>query len=140
MCDYLAAASKSCAPDHDAWFATQKRRMKHAQIDQVLAQLTIHQEPPGVEDKDAPVRVCLRYLQNRPTQFDYRKALRAELPIGSGKIESAHRYLIQERLKISGAWWKIDNADKMLALRVCRANGNWDHYWTSIRTASHSSK
>jgi hypothetical protein len=81
----------------------------------------------------------VRYLQNRPTQFDYRKALQEELPIGSGKIESAHRYLIQEGLKISGAWWKIDNADKMLALRVCRANGNWDHYWASVRTASHSS-
>jgi len=140
LCDYLAAASKSCDPDHDAWFATQKRRMKNAQIDQVLAQLTIHQEPSGVDDHDAPVRVCLRYLQNRPTQFDYRKALREELPIGSGKIESAHRYIIQERLKISGAWWKIDNADKMLALRLCRANRNWDNYWASIRTTSHPSK
>ncbi len=79
-----------------------------------------------VEDKDAPVRACHRYISNRADQFDYPHALAAELPIGSGEIESAHRYVIQERLKIPGAWWKVENADKMLALRTMRANGNWD--------------
>ena len=53
----------------------------------------------------------------------------AGLPIGSGEIESAHRYVIQIRLKIAGAWWKIENAEKMLALRVMRANGDWEKYW-----------
>ena len=56
----------------------------------------------------------------------------AGLPIGSGEIESAHRYVIQIRLKIAGAWWKIENLDKMLALRVLRANGGWGDYWSSI--------
>jgi hypothetical protein len=45
------------------------------------------------------------------------------------EIESAHRYIIQVRLKISGAWWNIENAAKMLALRVARANGDWEKYW-----------
>jgi hypothetical protein len=27
------------------------------------------------------------------------------LPIGSGEIESAHRYVFQTRLKIAGGWW-----------------------------------
>jgi hypothetical protein len=45
------------------------------------------------------------------------------------EIESAHRYVIQIRLKIAGAWWKIENAEKMLALRVTRANGDWEKYW-----------
>jgi hypothetical protein len=138
QCDYLAAASKSCAKDHEAWFALQKKRMKCGQVEEVLAELEIHQEPSSVEDKDAPVRACLRYLKNRPGQFNYLKALQEELPIGSGQIESSHRYVIQERLKISGAWWKIDNVDKMLALRLNRVNGNWENYWNSIRTASSS--
>jgi hypothetical protein len=55
----------------------------------------------------------------------------ATLAIGSGEIESAHRYVIQERLKLSGAWWKATNADYMLALRVVRANKQWDDYWAS---------
>jgi len=38
-----------------------------------------------------------------------------------------HRYVIQERLKLLGAWWKA--AGSMLALRVVRANNLWDDYW-----------
>ena len=57
------------------------------------------------------------------------------MPIGSGKIESAHRYVIQQRIKIPGAWWTIENADKMLALRVTRANDNWENYWDSRKAA-----
>jgi hypothetical protein len=34
------------------------------------------------------------------------------LPIGSGEIESGHRYVFQNRLKISGAWWKMENLSK----------------------------
>jgi hypothetical protein len=51
------------------------------------------------------------------------------LPIGSGEIESGNRSVVQERLKISGAWWAEENARKMLALRVARANGEWPAYW-----------
>jgi hypothetical protein len=55
----------------------------------------------------------------------------AGLPIGSSAIEGAHRYVIQSRLKLAGAWWKLNNAKHMLALRVCRANGDWGPYWES---------
>jgi len=50
---------------------------------------------PNVPDKDAPVRKCYRYIKNRPGQFDYKGALEAGLPIGSGEIESAHRVTSQ---------------------------------------------
>jgi len=50
------------------------------------------------------------------------------LPIGSGEIESRHRHVIQARLKRAGAWWKEENAEKMLALRVARANCEWESY------------
>ena len=135
LCDYLGAASKSCAADHQDWYNTQKARMKAGNVTAVLSALMPHMEPLGVNDSDAPVRACHRYIRNRPEQFDYPKALQAGLPIGSGKIESAHRYVIQQRLKIPGAWWKIDNADKMLALRTTRANRNWDKYWDSLKAA-----
>jgi len=57
-------------------------------------------------------------------------------PFGSGEIESAHRYIIQERQKQSGSWWKLENATTMLALRVLRANGDWDLYWQNIHQQS----
>ena len=78
------------------------------------------------------MRSCHRYIRNRPDHLDSKNTLAEGLPIGSGEIESAHRHVIQKRLKIAGAWWKIDNAGKMLALRVLRANGDWNRYWNGL--------
>jgi len=133
LCEYLAAASKICAPDHpSAWMEEQKQRMKNNDTFEVLTALKPHREPDSVPDTDAPVRRCYRYIKNRPGQFDYKGALEADLPIGSGEIESAHRSVIQERLKIAGAWWKERNAHTMLGLRTLRANNTWDYYWDSL--------
>jgi len=133
LCDYLAAASKGCAPDQpSAWLEQQKQQMKENRVFEVLEALKPHIEPESVSDKDAPVRRCYRYIKNRLGQFDYKGALEADLPIGCGEVESAHRYVIQERLKIAGAWWKEDNAQNMLGLRTIRVNNDWDDYWDSL--------
>ena len=84
----------------------------------MLKTLKPYLEPENLPDEQAPVRACYRYLINRPGQFNYQNAIKDDLPIGSGEIESAHRYVIQERLKLSGCWWKLENAMTMLALRV----------------------
>ena len=106
--------------------------LKQSEVGEVLAALAPYLEAPEVTDKAAPVRCCSRYLTNRPGQFDYQRALAADLPIGSGEIESAHRYVIQQRLKLAGAWWKEATAADMLALRTLRANGEWNQYWTPL--------
>lgn len=136
LSEYLAAASKSCSCDPDTWYQEMKAHVLADQMGIVLKAMKPHVEPEGVEDSNAPVRVCDRYIRNRPEQFNYQAALLADLPVGSGKIESAHRYIAQSRLKIPGAWWKIENVDKMLALRVSRANDNWEKYWDSLKPVS----
>lgn len=138
VCDYLADASHVCAPnDPTAWMEQQKRRLKQNQFRAVLEALKPFQEPDSIPDKKAPVRAAYRYLHNRPQHLDYKGAIASELPIGSGEIESAHRYIIQIRLKRSGSWWTVENAEAMLALRVLRANQDWDAYWLNLssRTA-----
>ena len=92
-------------------------------------------EAEAIESDKAPVRACHRYLSNRTDQLDYKGAIEKSLPIGSGEIESAHRYVIQQRLKLSGAWWKATNVQPMLALRVVRANGDWERYWDNLSAA-----
>ena len=130
LCDYLAVASAKCAPQNaQSWMKQQKRRLKLNQVSEVLAALKPHIEPENRPNDQAPVRACYRYLINRPGQFNYQRAIQNDWPIGSGEIESAHRYVIQERLKLSGCWWNPENAMAMLALRVLRANGDWNTYW-----------
>ena len=104
--------------------------MKAGRVTEVLHTLGEYREPDAVPDTNAPVRKCCRYIQNRPGQFNYPAALEADLPIGSGEIESAHRHVIQERLKITGAWWKPQTAKHMLGLRVVRANHEWKEHWS----------
>ena len=130
LCEYLSAASTACAPNEAArFFALQKQQMKTNQTTTVLNALQPHIEPDAIPDERAPVRCCSRYITNREGQFNYQGALDKDLPIGSGEIESAHRYLIQDRLKIAGAWWDEDNARNMISLRILRANGDWEEYW-----------
>jgi hypothetical protein len=71
------------------------------------------------------------YLSHRQHQLDYGSAINNDLPIGSGEIESAHRYFVQKRLKLPGAWWTPENAEHLLALRVGQHNGEWPSYWTT---------
>ena len=78
------------------------------------------------------MRTCHRYLGARANQLNYRQALADGLPIGSGEIESAHRYLAQQRLKRPGAWSRVEHAEHILALRINRINGDWDAYWKAL--------
>jgi hypothetical protein len=137
VCDYLAAAAPTCAPAAPhAWLETQKQHLKNNGVSEVLTQLHPYIEAEAVDNDHAPVRACVRYLSNRLHLLDYKGAIEKGLPIGSGEIESAHRYIIQQRLKVPGAWWKADNVEPMLTLRVVRANGDWDKYWEQLGAAA----
>ena len=135
VCEYLAAAAETIAPAAAArksWMETQKQALKGGRLDAVLRALAGHCEPGEIDDEQAPVRTCHRYLSARANQLNYRQALAQGLPIGSGEIESAHRYVAQQRLKRPGAWWRVEHAEHMLALRINRINGDWDAYWKAL--------
>ncbi len=137
VCEYLSDAaeaicSSDCIQGKRDWIEEQKTALKSNQLSQVLRQLLPHVEAPDIPDEQAPIRCCYRYLHNRSDQLDYKHALEKNLPLGSGEIESAHRYIVQNRMKIAGAWWKKDNAEAMLSLRICRANGHWEDYWKQV--------
>lgn len=132
VCDYLSAAGKaltSTLEEQLAWLDLQKLRLKTQAVKDVFEALQPHIELATIADSDAPVRACYRYLFNRPEQLNYQDAIKRDLPIGSGEIESAHRYVVQQRLKRPGAWWQASSAERMLALRIHRANRLWNAYW-----------
>lgn len=131
---YLAAAAESVAgADKRDWLARQQGLMKENRVGAVVGELRRKLGRETDQQKREPIEACKRYIENRLEYFDYEGAIRAGLPIGSGEVESGHRCVIQARLKLSGAWWKIENAEKMLALRAVRANGGWQSYWDNLR-------
>lgn len=131
--EYLgAAASKVARPGKEQiWRRRQQGRLLNNQLPKVLRSLEAHLEPP--ESSESPVRGAYDYLKQRREHLDYKSARAKDLPIGSGEIESGHRHVIQQRLKLAGCWWKETNAQALLNLRVCRANGLWQHHWSATQ-------
>ena len=65
------------------------------------------------------------HLERFEDAVHYEKFREEGLPIGSGRVEAAHRLIPQKRLKKPGTWWHPDHINPMLALRVLRQNGWW---------------
>lgn len=128
---YLAAAALKVCPEgkERRWVRRQQGRLLNNELSKVLRSLCGHQEPP--DSVETPVRDAHRYLQERREHLDYKNSATEKYPIGSGEIESAHRHVVQQRLKIAGGWWKETNLEPMLNLRVARANNWWAEYWSS---------
>jgi len=59
----------------------------------------------------------------------YQEALAAGLPIATGVIEGACRYLVKDRMDRTGARWSLTGAEAVLRLRAIRASGDFDAYW-----------
>lgn len=130
VCEYLAAAAKSIAPDQEqAWNALQKKRLKESSFEIVIAELATHREPEEISDDKAPVRAAWRYLSNRRDSLDYAGALEKDLPIGSGLIESGHKHVLQARLKKAGTAWLESSAHLFSQLRILRSNKQWSALW-----------
>lgn len=126
--EYLAGAARVIDPKKaEPWRRRQQDHLLENKSDKVLRALLPHVEPE--DQKEAPVRSAHRYLCERTEQLDYAGARAADLPIGSGEVEGSHGHVVQERLKLTGCWWKQPNAEAMLGLRVARANGLWNSYW-----------
>jgi len=77
-----------------------------------------------------PVKTCLRYLRGVREYIAYDRALAAGLPMATGVIEGACRYLVKDRMERTGARWSLVGAEAVLRLRALRTSGDFDDYWT----------
>ena len=64
----------------------------------------------------------LAYLSKNQHRMQYHKFIEKRLLIGSGAIESAHRDVLQERMKLSGQRWTLAGFEQMAQLRVVYKN------------------
>jgi hypothetical protein len=83
----------------------------------------------GLSEKERkPVESCARYLVNQRALLHYDRALRDGLPIATGVIEGACRYLVRDRMSVPGEW-SLAGAEAVLRLRAVWTNGDFDAYW-----------
>lgn len=67
--------------------------------------------------------------RTRTRLMHYQDALRDGLPIATGVVEGACRYLVKDRMERTGARWSLTGAEAILRLRALRASGDFDDYW-----------
>ena len=60
----------------------------------------------------------LRYYKNNEERMNYPEYIKMGLPIGSGAVESGHKYVLQKRLKLSGQHWERECGSRMAKLRA----------------------
>jgi hypothetical protein len=90
----------------------------------------------GLENREA-VEECADYLCKYRDLLGYAQALADGLPIATGVIEGACRYLVRDRMDKTGARWSLAGAEAVLKLRALRANGDFDDYWRFHLEAEH---
>jgi hypothetical protein len=72
---------------------------------------------------------CASYLENKKDYLDYPAFLAAGWPVASGLIEGAARWLIKDRMEVTGARWGLDGAEAVLKLRALAGNGDFNDYF-----------
>ncbi|MCA1617014.1 MAG: UPF0236 family protein [Acidobacteria bacterium] len=106
-----------------SWVEDKSERISAGQVQAVITELKRKRKPCD------RLRRLTAYLERFQDAVFYDEYQAKGYPIGSGEVESAHRYIPQKRLKIAGASWKPETVNQILAVRVMRANGWWTEFW-----------
>lgn len=139
--EYLWKAARSLWPTTttatERWVAERAAEILNGHAAQVAARLRAAVATPPPSTDKAATTVCADYLTANEPYLDYRHALAAGWPIATGAIEGACRYLVKDRMDITGARWGLATAEAVLRLRALIANGDFDDYWEFHQRRQH---
>ena len=123
-CEYIHAFSREHFKDkikEEQWIEKEKELLLESGVLQVIKNV----QKLNSSKKEA--EKLIEYYRANADRMDYKKYLKTGCGIiGSGAIESAHRKVIQKRMKQSGQRWSKEGAQNMLNLRVINCNHQWE--------------
>ena len=92
---------------------------------------------PRTEEAGKKIGKLAGYLEKNRDRIHYETDREDGYPIGSGGIESSHKYVCHTRMKRSGAWWVKESGNGMLRIRCAVVNGTYkrifEHYAAQSR-------
>jgi hypothetical protein len=107
----------------EEWLKRQKDLLLQSKSEQVLKNvMAIKRNTKAVREKKEKIG---KYYQANKHRMDYKYYLEQGWFIGSGAIESAHRNVIQRRMKLNGQRWGT-KAQPILNLRAANKSDKWD--------------
>lgn len=123
LCDYAKIRFRDAKRMND-WIEKQTELMLNDEIEEVLTNIKIIPYKTTAEEKGSREKL-LTYFQSNMKRMRYRTFQEQGYIIGSGAMESAHRTVIQKRLKLSGQRWTKKGAQQILNLRVLEKSNRW---------------
>jgi hypothetical protein len=109
------------------WFGWARHRLRHGKPDGVLADLADALEVEGLpETARETLMTVYAYLARHREHMHYEAYKALGLPLGSGMVESACKWLIQQRFKGVGMRWSKDGFNHLLHLRLAWVNGSFE--------------
>jgi hypothetical protein len=138
---YLADAGKVVYGEEtdtfQSWFRENSHTLKHTGPQPVLSNLEqLRPQAAQLPDREI-IDDSLAYLRKREPLLNYPYFRQQGYPIGSGCVESAHKIVVQSRMKQAGMRWAEANVDPMLALRNLICNDRWSQGWLQIVAYRH---
>jgi len=119
-------------PEIEAWVLERLERMLEGRISHVVAGMTRMATVRGLSNEERkPVDKAANYLLKRRRwgMMRYDELLTIGAPIATGIIEGACRHLINDRMDLTGARWRLPSAEAVLRLRSLLSSGDFDEYW-----------
>jgi hypothetical protein len=137
--EYLAEAGRSLYGEQSAkfrhWFEAQVNRLKKGQPEQLFKHLRQLAQTAKAERKpeaQQAIQSSLAYLEQRREMIQYAQFQALGYPIGSGSVESAHKVVVESRLKQAGMHWERAHVNPMVALRNVACNDRWQEAWPQL--------
>lgn len=109
------------------WFVSARHQLRHGQADLVLTDIASALDLEGLPTSAHKTLTRLyNYLDKHRNHIDYEQFKALGLPLGSGLVESACKWLIQQRFKGVGMRWSEEGFNNLLHLRLDWVNGRFD--------------
>lgn len=123
--EYLAGFADTYFKDTDekkAWIESMEELLNQDKVADVIEQLNaISLSDPNKRTAECKEKLksLLSYYNSHKNRMLYGTYRQKGYLVGSGPIESAHRNVIQKRLKLSGQRWTEEGAQNIACLRAC---------------------
>ncbi len=87
--------------------------------------------------KQTPLFELRGYYESNRNNMKYDEYREKGWYIGSCAIESANKYIVSQRLKLSGMQWTLHHADAMIWARCKYFENEWDNFWDKMNLSDY---
>lgn len=121
----FAACYFSDSIQKEKWVNKQKDMLMNDKVEHVIKNIQ-SLETAQNEIAESKRKGIIGYYKRNKNRMLYKTFIDKGYLIGSGAIESAHRHVLQRRLKLSGQRWTMEGLQQMANLRATYKSNEWN--------------